>query len=117
MKPSFRQGYLLLIFCLLAVCFMYVRFAILPGQQTAQERQEQLYQQALERVAVTIGLSKDQVPIRSIVDDVATLKAVNPMFYEQARAGDWVLRYTDTVVLYRSQTNEVITTQKIQATP
>ena len=48
MKPSFRQGYLLLIFCLLAVCFMYVRFAVLPNQQTAQQQQEHLAQGARE---------------------------------------------------------------------
>lgn len=117
MKPSFRQGYLLLIFCLLAVCFMYVRFAVLPDQQTAQQQQERIYQQALERVASMAAIPDDQVPTRTIVDDVATLKAANPVFYEQARVGDWVLRYDDTVVLYRSQTNEVITMQKIQATP
>lgn len=117
MKPSLRQGYLLIIFCLFIVGFFYVRFRVLPDQQSQQQQREQLYQQALERVAAFAGTKEDDRPARTIVDDVATLKAANPEFYAEARSGDWVLRYQKIVVLYRSQTNEVIKIQEIKETP
>lgn len=117
MKPSLRQGYLLIIFCLFVIGFFYVRFRVLPDQQSRQQQGEQLYQQALQRVSSAVGVKEEGRPSRTIVDDVATLKAANPDFYADARVGDWVLRYQKVVVLYRSQTNEVIKSQEIKETP
>ncbi|MFO0764857.1 MAG: hypothetical protein U0487_02315 [Patescibacteria group bacterium] len=114
MKPTLRQGYLLIVFCVLAVSFLYVRFVFLPQQQVKQQQEQDLYRQALMRVSLAAGIMGDEQPSRAIVDDVATLKAANPEFYANARAGDWVLRYQAAVVLYRSQTNEVIKVQTIK---
>lgn len=117
MKPTLRQGYLLIVFCVLAVSFLYVRFAFLPQQQAKEQYEQELYRQAIARVSATAGIMGDEQPTRTIVDDVATLKASNPEFYAEARAGDWVLRYHAAVVLYRSQTNEVIKVQTLKETP
>ena len=117
MKTTFRQGYLLIVFCLLAVSFLYVRFAVLPKQNNQTQIEQQRYQEVVEQVERETGIDKNDVPALSFVDDLPTLKAANPEFYQNAKVGDWVLRYSNKVVLYRLDSKTIIAEQIFQSAP
>ena len=49
------------------------------------------------------------IPEVTKLAEVEVLKHQNPTFYGQAAPGDWVVRYPSFVVLYRLETNKVLT--------
>ena len=117
MKTTFRQGYLLIVFCLLAVSFLYVRFAVLPKQNNQEQIEQQRYQEIIEQIEREVQIEKNDVPVLSIVDDLPTLQAANPDFYKNAEVGDWILRYSDRVILYRLKSKTIIAKQVFESAP
>ena len=62
---------------------------------------------------------KDQSPSGGKLDDetIKKLQENNPGYYKEAKPGDYLLRYSDMVVIYRYEEDTIIAQYTITATP
>lgn len=48
------------------------------------------------------------------VSQIAALKQVNPLFYQDLEDGDWILRYPSVLVVYRAEIDRVIRVKEVE---
>lgn len=69
------------------------------------------YQQIIERVAELVRVDSKETPSVAKVNNAEALRAENPIqqqVYALAQDGDYVIGFTDQMVIYRQSTDEVV---------
>jgi hypothetical protein len=98
-----------MIYLTVVVVVMLFSFIILRWQLTRQAAASSLNNPLVVLAALSHHMQLPaQTPSLTKIDDVMVLKRVQPEFYKEARNGDWVVRYTDRVILYRAETDKVL---------
>lgn len=63
----------------------------------------------IQKVSAHMTLPSVPPSVRQ-VQEVELLQRENPLFYQQAQIGDWVLSFPTMIILYRASTDRIITT-------
>lgn len=94
---------------LLAFAYLSVRQWMEPKKEAkiSAVRLVDVREQILQSITRHITVP-DEVPAFEQVTDPAFLQSANPTFYKDARIGDWVLRFSSVVILYRADEDRII---------
>ena len=57
------------------------------------------------------------LPEMERVDNPALSRLINPLFYQNAEINDYVLRYPETVILYRASTDQIVAMMPVAISP
>lgn len=109
---TYRQWYVLIILCLLGISFLYLRVMVLPVQQEVRFMERYQYEEHISVIRSAILQQGHEEPSITVVHDAKILRALNAGFYTDVQNGDWVVRYSDRVLLYRPSTKQILQNEK-----
>lgn len=105
-----RQGIPMLAIAviLLALCtagFLKLKEVLMPPKQAEIRKNAETI---VEKVAKHLAINPQERPRIATIEDIATLRAQNPSFYQGAENGDRVLIWSDKVVLYSTNRDIIL---------